>query len=87
MTEAVAVQIEKNYLNQKQGILSWLLTTDHKRIAILYTFSITGLFLPGRIFRADDAPGTPFAAELAGQQLRRTTSCLRCTGSSWSGSF
>jgi len=25
-----------NYLNADYGIKSWLLTTDHKRIAILY---------------------------------------------------
>ena len=27
---------EKHYLNQTYGIRSWLLTTDHKRIALLY---------------------------------------------------
>jgi len=26
----------ENYLNQEYGIKSWLLTTDHKRIALLY---------------------------------------------------
>ena len=25
----------ENYLNQEYGIKSWLLTTDHKRIALL----------------------------------------------------
>ncbi len=50
MIEAVEVPIEKNYLNEKQGILSWLLSTDHKRIGILYTASITALFLLGGFF-------------------------------------
>ena len=26
----------KNYFNASYGVTSWLLTTDHKRIAILY---------------------------------------------------
>ena len=47
MIEAVALPVEKNYLTEKQGILSWLLTTDHKRIGILYTISITLLLFLG----------------------------------------
>ncbi len=50
MIEAIAEKVEKNYLNEKQGVLSWLLTTDHKRIAILYTFSITAFFFLGGFF-------------------------------------
>ncbi len=50
MIQAVAAKIEKNYLNEKQGILSWLFTTDHKRIGILYTASITALFFIGGFF-------------------------------------
>ena len=38
-----------NYLNANYGIKSWLLTTDHKRIAILYLVSITFFFLLGGI--------------------------------------
>ena len=38
---------QKNYLNWEYGIKSWLLTTDHKRIAILYLISITFFFLLG----------------------------------------
>ncbi len=40
----------KNYLNADYGILSWLLTVDHKRIAILYLISITVMFLLGGLF-------------------------------------
>jgi len=36
-----------NYLNANYGIRSWLLTTDHKRIALLYLFSITFFFFIG----------------------------------------
>ena len=38
---------KKSYLNNEQGILSWLLTGDHKRIAILYLISITFFFFIG----------------------------------------
>jgi cytochrome c oxidase, subunit I len=41
---------ERNYLNQEYGILSWLLTKDHKRIGILYMISITLLFILGGVF-------------------------------------
>jgi cytochrome c oxidase subunit 1 len=36
-----------NYLTKENGILSWLLTGDHKRIAILYLISITFFFFIG----------------------------------------
>ena len=37
----------KNYLNAEYGIRSWLFTTDHKRIALLYLLSITAFFFIG----------------------------------------
>jgi cytochrome c oxidase subunit 1 len=36
-----------HYLNDGYGIKSWLLTTDHKRIALLYLISITVFFAIG----------------------------------------
>jgi cytochrome c oxidase subunit 1 len=36
-----------DYLNDGYGLRSWLLTTDHKRIAILYMISITFFFFIG----------------------------------------
>ena len=36
-----------HYLNVHYGVKSWLLTTDHKRIALLYLASITLFFLVG----------------------------------------
>ncbi len=41
-----------NYLNSSHGIASWLLTKDHKRIAILYLISITFFFALGGMFAA-----------------------------------
>src|ERR671929_1492798 len=37
----------KNYLNAEYGIKSWLLTRDHKRIALLYLVSISIFFALG----------------------------------------
>jgi cytochrome c oxidase subunit 1 len=39
-----------NYLTHTRGILSWALTLDHKRIALMYTFGILGSFLLGGVF-------------------------------------
>ncbi|HTS74907.1 MAG TPA: cytochrome c oxidase subunit I [Bryobacteraceae bacterium] len=44
-------QIEAvNYLNVDYSWKSWLFTTDHKRIALLYLFSITAMFGIGGVF-------------------------------------
>src|ERR1700689_4236345 len=36
-----------NFITKENGILSWLLTGDHKRIAIMYLISITFFFFIG----------------------------------------
>lgn len=36
-----------DYINTRWSILSWLTTTDHKRIGVLYLLAITGFFLIG----------------------------------------
>jgi cytochrome c oxidase subunit 1 len=41
------VKTERNYLNESYSIRSWLFTTDHKRIALLYLLSITVFFFLG----------------------------------------
>ncbi len=46
----VAVEPREHYLNVDYGIRSWLLTTDHKRIGILYMISVTVMFFIGGIF-------------------------------------
>lgn len=40
---------EPDYLNAAYGAMSWLFTTDHKRIALLYLVSITLMFLVGGV--------------------------------------
>ncbi len=51
MKEAMIGQPGRHYLNEGGfGWKSWLLTTDHKRIGILYMISITSFFLLGGIF-------------------------------------
>src|SRR3989304_13321 len=39
-----------SYLDAPYGIKSWLLTKDHKRIAMLYLMSITVFFAVGGLF-------------------------------------
>src|ERR1051325_2132781 len=39
-----------NYLNSEYGLKSWLLTRDHKRIALLYLGSISFFFVIGGIY-------------------------------------
>ena len=41
---------KRSYLNNEHGLLSWLLTGDHKRIAMLYLISITFFFFIGGAF-------------------------------------
>ncbi|MDA0746755.1 MAG: cytochrome c oxidase subunit I [bacterium] len=48
--EREALESRKHYLNANYGIRSWLFTTDHKRIALLYLASITLFFFIGGIF-------------------------------------
>ena len=50
MTTAAVVAEREHYLNKEYGIRSWLLTTDHKRIALLYLISITFFFFVGGFF-------------------------------------
>src|ERR1700742_3085383 len=45
--QATARLPKVSYLNKEDGLLSWLLTSDHKRIAILYLISITFFFAIG----------------------------------------
>ncbi len=50
MATAAVTAERENYLNKEYGIRSWLLTTDHKRIALLYLASITFFFFIGGFF-------------------------------------
>jgi cytochrome c oxidase subunit I len=42
--------VQLDYLNAEYGVKSWLFTTDHKRIALLYLASITFMFFIGALF-------------------------------------
>ena len=48
-TTIEAREIRESYLNDKFGLLSWIATTDHKRICVLYMVSITVFFMMGGI--------------------------------------
>jgi cytochrome c oxidase subunit I len=48
--EPARIEQRTNYLNVDYGWKSWLFTTDHKRIALLYLFSITAMFIVGGAF-------------------------------------
>src|SRR6201995_4579253 len=48
--QATARLPKRNYINNEHGLLSWLLTADHKRIAMLYLISITFFFFIGGAF-------------------------------------
>ena len=52
MSAAVTPRVlgHENYLNVSYGVKSWLLTTDHKRIGLLYLASITLYFFLGGAF-------------------------------------
>jgi cytochrome c oxidase subunit 1 len=45
-----AVEEREHYLNASYGLKSWLLTKDHKRIALLYLGTITLFFALGGLF-------------------------------------
>src|SRR5687767_3602256 len=45
--ETTTVTRHEHYLNVRYGLTSWLLTVDHKRIALLYLVSITFFFFIG----------------------------------------
>jgi cytochrome c oxidase subunit 1 len=40
----------ENYLNHSKGVWSWLTTLDHKRIGVMYLFTVLTFFLVGGIF-------------------------------------
>ena len=72
---------KRHYINNEDGILSWLLTGDHKRIAMLYLFSITFFFFIGGAFagliRLELLPRSR-----TWSHLTPTTSFSPCTASS-----
>jgi len=49
-TDNHSIDSREHYLNSELGIRSWLFTTDHKRIALMYLFTITAFFFLGGFF-------------------------------------
>ena len=52
MSSNTVLMPERHYLNDGHSLKSWLLTKDHKRIALLYLFAVTFFFLIGGAFAA-----------------------------------
>ncbi len=52
MQEIASTTERHSYLDAPYGLAAWLLTRDHKRIAMLYVISITVMFSLGAIFAA-----------------------------------
>ena len=77
---------ELNYLNADYGIRSWLLTMDHKRIAILYLVVDHDHVLDRRRLRGGDPHRAADARRATSCRPTPTTSSSRCTASSWSSS-
>jgi cytochrome c oxidase subunit 1 len=50
MSTTLTAPERRNYLNADFGWRSWLFTTDHKRIALLYLASVTAMFALGGLF-------------------------------------
>jgi cytochrome c oxidase subunit 1 len=45
-----AVAHGDNYLNHSSGVWSWMTTLDHKRIGVMYLFTVLTFFLMGGVF-------------------------------------
>ena len=45
----IAAEAPDNYLTFRRGILSWLLTLDHKRIGVMYLVAVLASFFAGGV--------------------------------------
>ena len=52
ITATAPARTEVNYLNSEHGLKSWLLTGDHKRIAVMYLIVVTVFFFMGGLYAA-----------------------------------
>ena len=50
MSTTTTANPDIHYLNNTHGLKSWLFTLDHKRIGLMYLFSVLFMFLVGGIF-------------------------------------
>ena len=72
-----------DYLNVSRGVASWLLTKDHKRIAILYLLPITAMFFIGGLFHCRRAAASDDARRARCFRPTPITAASRRTASSW----
>ena len=75
-----------NYLNAEYGLKSWLLTKDHKRIALLYLGSISFFFFIGGIYAMLIRLELLHSAGRSPAVEHLQQDSLPSTGSSWSSS-
>ena len=47
MATSAAINTDLTYLQASKGLKSWLFTLDHKRIALLYLYTVISFFLVG----------------------------------------
>ncbi len=52
ITAIAPAKTEVNYLNNEHGLKSWLLTGDHKRIAVMYLIVVTVFCFMGGLYAA-----------------------------------
>ena len=69
----------RHYLNDGYGIRSWLLTRDHKRIALLYLVAVTLFFFVGGAMAVLIRLELADTGRRSGVRLKPTTSSSRCT--------
>ena len=67
-------------------VASWVVTTDHKRIGILYIVDVAALLRRGRHPRAPDPHAADPGEHGPDRAGRRTTRSSRCTARRWSSS-
>ncbi len=70
-----------SYLRDGHSLWSWLASTDHKRIAILYAITITVFFFIGGSRDRDGSRWSCSARTAVSSATTPTTSCSRCTAS------
>jgi hypothetical protein len=71
-------QLPRDYMHDQPGIRSWLLTHDHKRIAIMFLVVVTLSLMLGGTFAGCCAPSCS-RRDRASSSRSPTTGCSRCT--------
>ncbi len=67
ITAPPPVETPKNYINATQGLKSWLLTKDHKRIGLLYLIGSDVFLRSRRDFCGADSSGVGHSGGRSGR--------------------